>query len=338
MSEQTRGPDPATSSRTIPGFFIVGHAKCGTTALYSILRSHPQIFMPSVKEPRFFSPELLSRFAEDGVDPAERSLNRHRYSLEAYLDLFEPAAPGQLAGEASPVYLRSPTAAARIAEVQPDARIVAILREPASFLRSLHLQNVHNALEDETDLARALALEPSRAEGKNIPRRCHSPEALMYSRHVRYVEQLQRFAAVFPAENIKVLIYDDFRADNEASAREVLRFLGVDDTRELEAIETAALPAVRSRRLHALRGDLWTARHNPAAASLPLRVLARLVPKSLRRGPGRRLWSRLVYEGSAPSDEQLMLEIRSRYKGEVTALGEYLGRDLAGLWGYDRIS
>ena len=37
-----------------PNFYIVGAEKCGTTALYSYLRQHPQIFMPEVKEPAFF--------------------------------------------------------------------------------------------------------------------------------------------------------------------------------------------------------------------------------------------------------------------------------------------
>src|SRR6478752_4985741 len=38
-----------------PDFYIVGHSKCGTTALYEMLRRHPQIFMPDVKEPMFFA-------------------------------------------------------------------------------------------------------------------------------------------------------------------------------------------------------------------------------------------------------------------------------------------
>ena len=39
----------------MPDFFIVGHAKCGTTALYEMLRAHPQIFMPDFKEPMYFA-------------------------------------------------------------------------------------------------------------------------------------------------------------------------------------------------------------------------------------------------------------------------------------------
>src|SRR5438067_10190697 len=121
------------SHRRVPDFFIVGHHKSGTTALYEMLRSHPQIYMPTLKEPRYFASDLRAQFepVKTGRIPA---------TLEDYLALFDDAKPDQVMGEASPSYLRSRAAARAIAEVQPAARIIAILREPASFLRSLHLQ------------------------------------------------------------------------------------------------------------------------------------------------------------------------------------------------------
>src|SRR5580692_11872450 len=116
----------AADEGRVPDFFIVGNPKSGTTALYEMLRSHPQIFMPTLKEPHFFAAEK----------PPSSPLPN---TLDEYLALFAAAEPNQCAGEASPSYLRSPTAAGRIAQLAPDARIVAILREPAGFVRSLHM-------------------------------------------------------------------------------------------------------------------------------------------------------------------------------------------------------
>src|SRR5437763_8757122 len=83
----------------VPDFFIVGHHKSGTTALYQMLRSHPQIFMPDMKEPRYFAGDLRVLLApEPGAVPE---------TLEEYLALFAAAAPTQRIGEASPSYLRS---------------------------------------------------------------------------------------------------------------------------------------------------------------------------------------------------------------------------------------
>ena len=201
-----------------PDFFVVGHPKCGTSALFVMLRQHPQIFMSAIKEPRFFSPELRSRFRRPEGD-------KRPHTLDGYLSLFAEARADQRVGEASPTYLRSTQAAARIAEVAPHGRIIAILREPASFLRSFHLQCVHDHIESENDFAKALALEPERREGRRIPPYSHSPATLLYSDHVRYVEQLRRFHDNFPAEQVLVLLYEDFRDDNEATLRRVLRFL-----------------------------------------------------------------------------------------------------------------
>ena len=108
------------------------------------------------------------------------------------------------------------------------------MREPASFLRSLHLQFVQSYVETEGDLRKALSLEDERRRGRRIPRHTYWPQALLYSEHVRYVEQLRRYHAEFPPENVLVLIYDDFRADNEGTVRAVLRFLEVDDTVQIE--------------------------------------------------------------------------------------------------------
>ena len=331
----TAVPAAATAPGSVPDFFVVGHQKCGTTALYLMLSEHPRIFMPrDVKEPWFFARELRpGSFTDDAQ--ARRSRPE---TLEQYVSLFADAAPGQLVGEASPQYIRSQTAAAEIAALRPDARIVAILREPASFLRSLHLQLVATHIESETDFASAIALEPRRRAGRQLPRHSFSPQSLLYSDHVRYAEQLRRLHEAFPAEQVLVLIYDDFRADNEATVREVLRFLKLDATGPIETVETKPLKAVRSMRLHRLRRMVRHARLNPAAGSPLLRAYDKVAPRRLRSEQLAARLRRAAYEPQAPPDDALALELRRRFKGEVEAASEYLGRDLVALWGYDRIS
>jgi hypothetical protein len=335
-AEGTPGGDRA---RRMPDFFIVGHPKCGTTALHEMLRQHPQIHMP-LKEPRFFAQELRSRFRRLGPETLP-------LTPEQYMALFDGASPGQLLGEASPQYLRSQAVAGRIARVDPDARIIAVLREPASFLRSFHLQALHNLNETETDFAKALALEPARREGRKIPLYSQSPQALMYSEHVRYVEQLRRFHEAFPAEQVLVLIYDDFRRDNSAVLRQVLRFLGVDDTVAIEPVTTSRLPAVRRPRLYALTRALGIVKQKARRGRWA--AVARGAGADRRvggptagpfTGPRRALslaWRRVLFAPQAPVDQALMAELRVRFKGEVEALSEYLGRDLVREWGYDEL-
>ncbi|MGD0452052.1 MAG: sulfotransferase [Solirubrobacteraceae bacterium] len=311
----------------VPDFFIVGHPKSGTTALYEMLRRHPQIYMPDGKEPWFFADELHERTPpRPGGTPN---------TLEEYLALFAAARPEQRVGEASPFYLWSHTAASRIAEVQPAARIVAILREPASFLHSLHLQLVKSYIESEADFRKAISLEHDRRQGRHIPRYTYWPQTLLYSEHVRYVEQLRRYHALFGAEQVLVLIYDDFRSDNEGTVRRVLRFLGVDDVSSIHVTQANPTVRVRSQRLHHLV-------HAVSVGTGPLSVAVKravkaLVPRQLRRRALFATQNRVLFGEPLPPDAALQRELRERFRPEVVALSEYLDRDLVSLWGYDDV-
>jgi sulfotransferase family protein len=314
-----------------PDFFIVGHQKCGTTALYMMLRQHPDIFMSDVKEPWYFGRELRSRFHK----PSTRSRPN---TLADYLGLFACARPDQLIGEASPQYIRSEYAAREIAELCPEARIVVLLREPAAFVRSLHMQLLATHIEDQTDFARAIALEPLRREGKRIPSRSTSPQSLLYSDHVRYAAQLGRLHDAFPRDRVLVLAYEDFRRDNLAGLRQVLEFLHADAAGPIQPVETSPLKEVRSLRLHQLRRAIRNAGLHPAKRGRLVRTLDAVAPGRLGSDSIAGAFRRVAYRSQRPADERLMAELRRRFMPEVLAASEYLDRDLVSLWGYDHIS
>jgi Sulfotransferase family len=317
------------NGQRVPDFFIVGHTKSGTTALYRMLRRHPQLHMP-VKEPWFFADEL-----QPPTPPRAIGTGRTPKTFEEYVSLFDAAAPDQLIGEASCLYLWSRTAAGRIAQAQPGARIVAVLREPASFLRSLHMQFVQVHLEPEKNLRKAISLEQARREGRSLPPNRYWPRATLYSEHVRYVEQLRRYHERFGPEQVLVLIYEDFRRENEATVRRVQRFLGVEDSGPIVVTDANPTVSVRSPRLNALV-------HAVAAGDGPLpravqTVAGKLAPRRLSRESAVAIRDRLLYGRPQPPDEALMVELRRRFKPEVEALSEYLDRDLVSFWGYGEL-
>lgn len=324
---QVTGAPPDPSSGRIPDFFIAGQPKSGTTALYEMLKDHPQIFLPDRKEPRFFATEMYDRDPpRPGGTPA---------TLGEYLAWFDGARPDQRVGEASPWYLWSRDAASRIAEIQPRARIIAILREPASLLRSLHMEFVQLYVEVETDFRKAILLEEDRREGRNVPRYTYWPQMLQYAEHIRTVDQLSRFHAAFPREQMLVLIYDDFRIDNHAALRRVMRFLDVDDTVSLAVKNANPTVQVRSGRLHELVHSVQVG-HGPISRVAKASIKA-VTPRRLRREALLTTQKRIVWSEPDPPDEEFMIELRRRFKPEVVALSEYLGRDLVALWGYDRL-
>jgi hypothetical protein len=306
-----------TSHRNVPEFFVVGNPKSGTTALYEMLRSHPQIYLPKLGT-QFFA-------LEQTQNPT---------TLDEYVSLFDAAGPGQRVGEMSRGYLRSPSAPSRIGELRPDARIIAVLREPTSFLRSLHMELVQDHVELETDLGKAIAHEKQTDRRKENHR---SPtQELRYSpERVGYLEQLRRYHAVFPREHVLVLIYEDFRADNEGTVRELLRFLEVDDTPPIPSTRANPTVRVRSPRLHGLVQSLSMG-EGPVSGAAHKAIKAITTEHVRREGLGA-LRRGVLYGAPQPPDENLMLELRRRSRDEVVALSEYLDRDLVSLWGYDSL-
>jgi hypothetical protein len=319
-------------SQRLPDFFVVGQPKCGTTALYEMLKQHPQIFMPELKEPHFF-------VTDEGYSGMPETLGRYLrafHGLEAsdkYLSLFTAASPDQRAGDGSASYLWSRNAAHGIAQAQPSAKIIAILREPVSLLRSLHLQMVEARVETEQNLRKALVREASELANGNAVPLPTGRQQLYYADHVRYVEQLQRYFDLFPAAQILVLIYDEFRQDNAATVGKILRFLEVDDSIELGA--SAANPSVRVRspRLDRLVHSVSMGK-GPVSAKLK-RQIKRVTPTRFRRRALQTVQHRVLHADPRPADEELAQELRRRYEPEVVALSEFLDRDLVALWQYD---
>jgi hypothetical protein len=313
----------------IPDFYLVGHGKSGTTALYEMLAHHPQVFV-GAKEPRYFATEM-----REGDIP--RPLGNPS-TLDEYKTWFAGAAPEQTVGDISPWYLWSHAAPGLIAEAKPDARIVAILREPASFLHSLHRQWLQLYVESETDFERALALDGPRGEGKQMPSSGYWPRAVIYSEHVRYTEQLKRYEALFAREQMLVMIYEDYRRDNAAALREILRFVGVDEDPTGAAIPLRNFNQsveVRSRRVNELLRRATTP-NGPAARAVK-RSLQTLTPVRVRQKAIQTARRKVVFGDLQAPDERVMRDLRRRLKGEVEALSDYMGRDLVSLWGYDEL-
>lgn len=196
-----------------PNFFIVGAPKCGTTALDQYLGSHPEIFMCPTKDLNFFSCDL------PGI---RRVVDEARY-----LEFFDGAPPHSAVGEASSLYLFSEEAISRIAAFAPDAKLIAVVRNPVDLVYSLHSQLLYSHEEDEENFEAAWALQSARAAGRKIPKRASTPRQLQYEAVGRTGAQLERALERIAETRLKVLLFDDFVADTRAAYEEVLAFLGV---------------------------------------------------------------------------------------------------------------
>lgn len=196
----------------IPDFFLVGAPRSGTTALCNYLRTHPDVFISSPKEPTYFGRDLVPK----------------RYpTLETYLELFKNTGAARRAGDGSVAYLASDTAAAEIRAFNAQASIIIMLRDPVELIHSLHLKHYLMGIEPCRALEDALAAEPERlATGAGVPDGV-SPKVIALRLRASYVPQIKRFQAAFPATQIRMFCFDDFRANPARIFQETCRFLGV---------------------------------------------------------------------------------------------------------------
>jgi Sulfotransferase family len=216
----------------LPNFFVVGAPKAGTTSLYHYLDQHPAIYMSPVKEPAYFAFDLLERKRQLGIaepDPAgmraylDGPMTEHRTGVisdwEQYLKLFKNVAQETAVGEVSGNYLGSSRAPAAIRDRIPEARIVMILRDPVERLFSQHAEAVshgHARREFlpwvEEQQALEAAWEPRLGAVWNG----------CYAQHVaRYLER-------FPAQQLRILLYEDYSATPLTVLRDLFTFLDVE--------------------------------------------------------------------------------------------------------------
>jgi hypothetical protein len=197
------------------------------------------------------------------------------------------------------------------------------------------MELLQDHVETEKDFGKAVEREEAKRRAQ-ASADTSVEKGLMYTpERVAYVEQLRRFHAVFPREQVLVLIYDDFRSDNEATLRHVLRTLKVDDTVALEVKDANPTVGVRSARMNELVRSLYMGQGPAARAAKG--AIKTVTPQQLRRDGLGAFRRKVLYGKPLPVDEALMLKLRRRSKEEVLALSEYLDRDLVTLWGYDGI-
>lgn len=309
-----------------PNFFIVGKPKSGTTALYYFLRQHPQIFMPEQKEPWFFATDII-KDSDKFYDYKKYYDNPWQREEGEYIKLFKEAEKEKAVGEATTVYLYSTEAAKNIYEFNTDARIIGLLREPVDFLYSFYYYWIREGRENAKTFEQALELEDRRKKGEDIPPNIRFPSELYYSERIKYAEQVKRYLDLFGKKQTKIIIYEDYRANNEKVYKEILDFLSVDNSFEPDFSDILTSKQPRNRFLH-----LFIHR-------LP-------VKKWVENMVTPRIWKKIVAfsekillkpQPRPKIDPALRKRLMREYKPEVEKISKLLDIDLVKKWNYDKI-
>jgi hypothetical protein len=276
------------------------------------------------KEPVYFAKDLQRE-----SDSFHKSARYFPFRTEeAYLKLFRQCSGEKIVGESTAIYLYSREAAGEIYRFNPDAKIIMIFREPVSWIASFHTKACQILGEDQSDLEKALSVEEDRKLGKYLPARVMAPSILYYREFIQYREQIERYQAFFKDADLKIILHDDFRADNEKVFSGILRFLGVDPG-FVPDFRTVNVSRSKSR-----FPRLQKVIQSPSLTKMAVRVMPRAVYGRMTRF----YWDHLYAQGNHTEiNPQLKRDLMVRFRPEVQFLGEVLGRDLASLWGYNNL-
>lgn len=228
----------------LPNLFVIGAPKSGTTSLHRYLDQHPRISMSAMKEPKFFLTDGSRPHYRGPGD--ERACRAYVVGRPAYEALFHyPPGPGGYAGESTPYYLWDPAAAPRIHALVPEARLVAVLREPTARAYS-NWADLREQGREKLDFASGMAAEEER-------RRLDWEPFWLYRDLGLYGKQLTALFSVFPRAQVKVLLADDLAADPDRTVASVFAFLGLEPLggplAEVRLNQTMYTPVDRTSRL-----------------------------------------------------------------------------------------
>ena len=286
-----------------PDFFIVGAPRCGTSSLYQYLRQCPQVFLPRIKEPLFFN-TLLDR-------------EKRFTDLASYLALFADAKPYQKVGEASPTYLHDPGAPLRIAEANPDAKVVMILRDPVARTHSHYLLEVRFGVEHRSFGQAIREVAPLIPGGLNA-----------YVDHSVYADALNRYLKAFPRENVLILWFEDFVRNPDVAVTNVLEFLGCEPGLDAGITLDEAFMGYRRPRFAPLRTLLRRMVRLPMPGGKDIRsFLLPLIVSNLGLNLDERIFSSAGKKPPIADADEAFL--REHFASDLQSLQALTGRDLS---------
>lgn len=204
---------------TLPNYFYGGPPKAGSSWVYNLLSTHPDVFVPEGKYVQFFTD-----FYDRGIDWYARKYADSTPEQSALCDLTTD-------------YLFVPEAAERLARHIPDARIFFSLRNPverdwSAYQHLLRTGQARGSLEKEVNTAHRLLSGCS-----------------------AYSDAIERSWRLFGRENTHILWFEDIRSNPQTAADSLFAFLNVSQ-RDLPQVETGAKNVARAARSGALNGVL----------------------------------------------------------------------------------
>jgi hypothetical protein len=267
----------------LPNWLVVAPPKTGTSWLYANLREHPQLFVPEIKELKYFS----HRFESD--------------DLRCYLDHFREGL-GKSKGEVSPSYSMLPRRTIQlIRRLMPDLKLIYLMRDPIERSWS-HAR--HSYRQGEANFKGRLGSIDDVADEEWIVNLRDDWNRLSSD----YLGQLERWLSVFPREQVYVGFFEDLARSPRTFLRKVLEFLAVDpdfadsSAVTLDAVNVGLPKGVSPRLIQHLR-EMYAERTAELAAYLDREFQLRM-PVEWEQSFGGAIETKQLQAAASPESNQ----------------------------------
>ena len=211
---------------SLPNFILAGAMKSGTTSLYHYLNEHPQIYMPRIKEPKFFiSPAFLKKEKLNNKF-INRNAVEYLHNFDDYKNLYSNVKNEIAVGEATPQYLFTyETTIPLIKKYLGDIKIILILRNPVDRAFSAYKHNKRNVskaskLYEKLSFLDALKIEDTRIKTRDFPM------MYFYKTMSMYHDQVKSYKDNFP--QVLVCKFEELETDPLSLLKIIYTFLEVD--------------------------------------------------------------------------------------------------------------
>ncbi|MGF1582144.1 MAG: sulfotransferase domain-containing protein [Gemmataceae bacterium] len=291
----------------LPNFVVIGAAKSGSTFLSHCLEDHPEIYLHPQEMPVFESPD----WEEQGI---------------IYLhSLFDGRREKHL-GVTRPSYIGKPEVPERISNYLPEARLIAVLRNPIDRAVSSYYHNMIYGFLPVRELERGMRLL---LEGKYATTHPRSAEVLENGMYYKYLSQYRDY---LDQGKLLVVYHEEVSANPVKVVQGIYQFLGVDASYVPSVLGTrpqAVQYNMHRVRLMALRNNM-AHEYNKERTRLweqPLRGMKGCLVKLIDRFDGAILAK--VWENTKPKPSQALRNaLKAVYQSDMEKLQTLLGRNL----------
>ena len=292
----------------LPNFVIIGAQKSASTFMHMCLAEHPQVYMPMDEIPYFESPD----FKEQPISSLEKLFSGHEQKM---------------LGIKRPSYIGKPEVPGNITQSIPNAKLIAVLRNPIDRAISSYYHNVNNNFVPARSVEKGMKLLLDGAY-ENKYKRAH--EIIEFGLYYKYLKDYKLF---FERNQILILLHEDIIEDKLGALKKAYDFLGIDNKyipsslnqkpqKVLYSIPRLYLLSMRNRFCYTYNHDrtrLFAKKRN---------LMDRICTNSISL-LDRLVLSRIFKDIKPRLSQGLKVHLSEIYKSDIESCQSLIGRDLS---------